>query len=146
MPLVLTSTFHLPLDIDGALVNLSLKRLEPDEVTWMKAQVAKKEADKGKPFDGSEASYAEDNAFVTRCLTDFVTVDAGQLTFDGAEVRSGAQFLRIFAARTDLLAEVIQKILVENACSAKDKQQIAEARHAASSPAPLKAVAGKRGR
>jgi len=62
-------------------------------------------------------------------------------------VRTGAQFLRIFAARTDLLARVVQAILVENACTAEQKQQLAAAqRHDAPMPAPLQAVAGGRKR
>lgn len=111
------------------------------------------EAMAGEERDRFIALTAEDEkearAFLREAFETFVTVERGltEETLDGREVSitSGADLLRLFGARKDVLMTVLQAILNENTLDARQKKASSSpSASSTGSPALVKGRAGRR--
>lgn len=73
-----------------------------------------------------EKQDAEDEKFSKQFLVDaistYVTVPAGEVEDNDEPVTTGAQLVRIFGARADVLRQLLQAIWTENTLSAAEKK------------------------
>lgn len=135
MALRLTSRFPANIVIDGELVPISIKRLDPEESVEFVRDFNRfgrrsqtpplpdtaTQGEKDQRVLEDEAIERDAKMFVVQSMTKFVTVKPGHLYIDDEEVTTGAQMARIFGARDWVLSELLQLIFMENTLSAEQK-------------------------
>ncbi len=143
--LKLTSTFPVPLTIDGETVTIQIKRFgTPEEATEflfacdrMFKEAQRPDAD--IPIEEQHEMERRHRAFVRESIEKYVTLQPGQLEDDGEMVTDGAGFVRAFASRQSILSQVLARIRLENTYS-KQGREYARARLAPFVPTPPEVV------
>ena len=134
------STFKTHITIDGEEIPIIIKRLTPEESVvftrdfgrFGRAVRASAAAPPPEETDDAyaarlvaeEADEVRSNAFATDAITRFLSVEAGHLSGDDQEITTGADFVRFFAVRDEILASALWLIYFENKFSEPDKVRI----------------------
>lgn len=139
MALRVYSVFKTQIAIDGELIPLQIKRLLPEQSVQFvrdfnrlgrgaRHSVATKDETPEETearILKAESTEVESNAFAVQAITDYVTADPGHI-LDGdseASITSGADLVRFFAARGEVLSELLLRIYLENTLTADKKAQ-----------------------
>jgi hypothetical protein len=72
--------------------------------------------------DADDEQFAVD--FLVHSIETYISVEPGQLATADAPIRTGAQFLRYFAGRQDVLQDALQRIYTENCLSDDVKKKL----------------------
>lgn len=134
MPLKIYTKFDTNIVIDSEIIPLRIKRLGPDEAIdfnrtfqrnarWANTVAPKEETDeqKAKREAHDEEMDKESRLFIVRSITNYVETLPGHLFLDDEEVTKGADVVRMFGAREDVLSELLSLIFLENRLDAQDK-------------------------
>jgi len=147
--LELFSYRDVPVEIEGQAITLQIKRLTFDE-----SEVYRRQLDwftairkQPKPSTLEEASKRDDDlsAFVTQAIGDYVRVKPGQMTFDGAPVSTGLEFVRAYGGSPTVVIALLMAISAYNEVSDDEKKAwLSLSDSKASSPAPTATASGGR--
>ena len=152
--------YPIDVDVDGQTIKLSVRRLNFEEGSALRAQI--REATAKETYD-KEGIYGEN--LVTTVIRDYVTVtsevimeyevvdkdgktvvnDNGESRMREEPIKTGDDILNAFGGRNDILLEVYEAVVNQNKLSAKEKKASSSATGSPPSSGELaKAVAGQK--
>lgn len=123
MALRVFSYYPTNIVIDGELIPIHVKRLNPDEALRFNQCFAKT----GKKITEGAVENPEDEReakqFVVQAISDYITVLPGHIFCDDAteSVTAGAELCRLFGARDEVLTELLLHVFMENKLNAEQK-------------------------
>ena len=137
MALRLSSKFNTNIVIDGEVIPLRIKRIDPNEARGFNRDFGRygrraalpelpataTEDERKKREAEDEVTEEEASKFVVSSISDFVEVHQGSIIDDDTDkdITSGSEVCRMFGARQDVLSELLMLIFMENKLNAEQK-------------------------
>jgi hypothetical protein len=153
MPVVLKKQIPFTVQIDGQDVRLFIKRMTVEEYAEFAAEflarnkqqhapsesIVRSRADQARRDTEDALEYAH---WICGVFGKFVTVQAGDLQLDTAEITSGEEFARVLAGYDDVVATVLAQVYLANRVSAAQKKTSSLPSGSATGSAPVLSLAG----
>ena len=137
MPLRVSSTYSSTIVIDGEVIPIKIKRLDPHQAIdfnrdfqrmGQSQRAGAVPADETEPARAARLVKGEDDeraakTFVVSAISNYLTIEAGHIldTDTDKDVTQGLDLVRLYGARDDVLSELLFQIFMENKLNAEQK-------------------------